>query len=412
MALARLFNVEATTPTKGLAAGRTLSCVSCGLYRGTRSPRIPPHGEGRRGMMTVGEGPGDTEDRLGKPWQGKAGRELRLALRDLGVDLDRDCVSLNAVNCRPPNNRAPTPHESACCRAKFVDPAISDRKPRVILLLGGSAVSSVVGSVYPEADDRIGRWRGWTIPVPEWGAWICPTFHPSYVMREERRPEIRTVWERDLERAVGLLGTAPPGPADLRSMVTILRTEDEIVEAIGRVRARRKPVSYDYETTGLRAVLHQPVCASFAQSTGRAYAFMFTGSERVRQAWAGLLSDPEVGKISHNLMFEAEFSKIHFEVDNINWKFDSMQAAHVLDNRPGICGLKHQLFLVFGIRPYDALISPYLKSIDERNPAAPNRIQEFIDRYGEDEVLYYCGIDSLGALRLAFRQMKQLGISK
>lgn len=411
MAIGKLFDIEGTVAPKRGQSGRTLSCVSCGLHKSAQSPKMPPYGQGLRGLMTIGEGPDDADDRLGRPWRGRPGTELSRALRDFGIDLDRDCVSLNTVNCHPPSKRVPTAHEMACCRAKIVDPAIAGHKPRVILLLGGSAVSSVVGSLYSGADDRIGKWRGWAIPVPEWGCWLCPTFHPSYVLREERRPEVRVVWEQDVQAAVDMLREDVPPPLDLRSMVRILRTDDEVVSAIELVRSRKsRQVSFDYETTGLRALLHEPVCASFAQSTGAAYAFMFRDSDRVRSAWAALLSDPDVGKISHNLKFEAEWSYVHFGVDEINWAWDSMQAAHVLDNRPGICGLKHQLFLVFGIRPYDDLISPYLKSVDERVPAAPNRLREFIDRHGEDEALYYCGLDSLGSLRLALRQMKQMGV--
>ncbi|HUC13556.1 MAG TPA: uracil-DNA glycosylase family protein, partial [Acidimicrobiales bacterium] len=356
------------------------------------------------------EGPGAEEDRLGKPWQGKAGKVLQEALSDLKVDLVRDCVSVNSVNCRLPGNRVPTPHEMACCRNKIVQPAIDRTKPRVVILLGGSAVSSVLGSIYPGAEEQIGKWRGNVIPVPEWGCWVCPTFHPSYIMREERRREIRTVWEQDLERAVAQLSCPVPEPEDLRALVTILRTEDEVCAALERVLRRKGLFSFDYETTGLRAILHRPVCASFAQSPNRAYSFMFRGSERVAALWRAVLEDPEIGKISHNLKFEDSWSRAHFGVREIEWAWDGLLAAHVLDQRPGICGLKHQAFLHFGIRGYDDLISPYLKSTDDRDPAAENRIFEFIERYGEDECLIYCGLDSLVEMRLALRQREAIGV--
>lgn len=408
MPVSKLFDLEETPQHKG-AIGRTLSCVSCGLFKHAISPRMPPHGAGAKKLMLIGEGPGETEDRLGKPWQGKAGRTLRDALSDLGVKVDTDCVGLNAVNCRPPGNRAPTPHESACCRARIVSPALVEHRPRVVLLLGGSAVASVIGSIYPDADERIGKWRGMTIPAPELGCWICPTFHPSYVLREDRRPEIATIWEQDLREAVSRLRVQVPPVENLHDCVTILRTDDEVVEALARVRRRGSPASFDYETTGLRALVHELVCASFAQSEARAYAFMFTGSERVRSAWRDFLADPSVGKISHNLKFEDEWSHEHFDLpDQINWAWDSMQAAHILDNRPGINGLKHQMFVEFGIIPWDSKISSYLKSTDDRDIRAPNRIREFIEMYGEDECLYYCGIDSLTALRLATRQQKRM----
>lgn len=405
----RLFEVAESAAQRG-SGGRTLSCPSCGLYRDALSPRMPPYGEGRRGLMIVGEGPGETEDRLGKPWRGRAGRVLSDALSDLGIGLEKDCVSLNSVACRPPGNRTPTSHETDCCRHVMVRPAIGGHRPRVVLLLGGSASASILGALYPDADDRIGRWRGWAVPAPDWGCWLCPTFHPSYVMREESRPEVRVIWERDLERALSRLDVPVPPADDLRSMVTILRTDDEIIAALARVRERHRPTAIDYETTGLRAICQRLVCASFCQSPTRAYVFMLRDSERVRSAWRDFLADPEVSKMAHNMKFEDSWSHAHFGVDRINWLWDSMQAAHVLDNRPGINGLKLQLFLQFGIRPYDAEISPYLESTDRRDPRAPNRIYEFIERYGEDEAMIYCGIDSLGQYRLAVRQQGELGV--
>ena len=76
-------------------------------------------------------------------------------MRDLGVDVFTDYVSLNAVNCRPVvadanghiGNRPPVPHEVACCRVVMVKPALSAYQPHVVILMGGSAVSSVIGGL-------------------------------------------------------------------------------------------------------------------------------------------------------------------------------------------------------------------------------------------------------------------------
>jgi uracil-DNA glycosylase family 4 len=378
---------------------------------------MPPHGENRRRVMVVGEGPGETEDERGRPWVGRAGRLLRDALDDLGLDLDRDCVSLNAVNCRPPSNRTPTGHEVACCRVRIVSPAVERYAPRVILLMGGSAVASVLGPLCPEAlgassgrkkAPPVGRWRGFTIPVPEWGAWVCPTYHSSYVLREEKRAEVDTVWRQDVRRAVGLLDVGIPPPEDLRSKVEVLSVEVDILRAI-YLAHEAELMSYDYETTGLRASLHEIVCVSFATSADRARAFMMPDSGPIPGAWAKLMSDPNVGKISHHMKFENEWTIEHFGVEEINWAWDPMLAAHVVDNRVGICALKLQAFLTFGIRSWEDLISPYLESADARDPSAPNRIWEFIERYGEEECLVYCGIDSLVAFRLAMRQREIIG---
>lgn len=348
----------------------------------------------------------NSEDKRGLPWQGKTGTLLRRTLSDLGVDLDRDCVSLNSVNCRPPDNREPTPHERSCCRVKFVDPAIAEYRPRVILLLGGVATASVLGPLSPDLNAHISKWRGWRIPVPEWGCHVCPTFHPSFVSRESL-PEVDVIWRRDIRAAIDLLASPAPEPADMRKMVVILRDDDAIVRALEDARGSRL-FSFDYETTGLVPSLHRLVSASFATSVDRTYSFAWTGSERVRAALASVLSDPEVGKISHNLKFEAGWSAIHLGVENIRWTLDTMLGAHVLDNRQGVCSLKLQGFLRLGVRPWETVIEPYLKSAG--GPNDENRIYEFVERHGWDEELIYGGIDSLVTLRLALVQMEEFGL--
>lgn len=391
---------EADAPERG----RTLSCISCGLYKDARSPRMPPHGDNRRRVMVIGEGAGAQEDRVGKPWQGPSGELVQDVVRDCGLDLFRDCVSLNAVNCRPPDNRTPTGHEVACCRARIVSPAIAEHAPRVIVLMGASALASVLGPLCSNAlGDSIGKWRGIAVPVPEWGAWVCPTFHPSYVLREDKRPEISTIWKQDVRRAIGLLDEPVPVVDDLSSRVEVLTDEGAILRAIYAAHDAEF-LSFDYETTGLRTSLHELVCASFATSTDRACAFMMPKDGPIPGAWAKLMSDQNVGKISHNMKFEDSWTLEHFEVGEINWAWDSMIAAHVVDNRVGICGLKLQAFLTFGIQSWDDVIEPYLKSIDDKDLRAPNRIWEYIATYGERDCLVYCGLDSLTAFRLAMRQ--------
>lgn len=406
MAFRPLFDLSPEPKTA--ERGRIKSCVSCGLHRDVRSPKMQPYGENRKRIAIIGEGPGAQEDKAGKPWQGPSGELVQGVMRENGLDLFRDCVSMNAVNCRTDkDNRTPTGYEIACCRAKIVDPAIAEHRPRVVLLMGGSAVTSVLGPLAPEGrtlDAAINKWRGFAIPIPEIGAHVCPTFHPSYVMREDKRPEIDTIWRQDIRKALALLDEPVPEPEDLASRVEVLRDEGAILRAIYEAHDAEY-VSFDYETTGLRPQLHGLVCASFATSVDRACAFMMPRTGPVRGAWAKLMSDPRVGKISHNLKFEDSWTREHFEVDEINWAWDSMIAAHVVDSRVGICGLKLQAFINFGTRDWSAVIDPYLKSVDERDQRAPNRIWEFIERHGEEDCLVYCGIDSLTAFRLAMRQM-------
>ena len=92
--------------------GKILGCSSCGLFQSVLSPKMQAFGNFEKGILNIGEAPGETEDRKGKQWQGKVGRLLRDTYDSLGIDLFEDCLNINAINCRPTDkhgaNRPPS----------------------------------------------------------------------------------------------------------------------------------------------------------------------------------------------------------------------------------------------------------------------------------------------------------------
>ena len=92
-----------------------------------------------------------------------------------------------------------------------------------------------------------------------------------------------------------------------------------------------------------------------------------------------------------------------------NWAWDSMQAAHILNNREGITSLKFQVYVNFGIEDYGSEVHPYLESGD-KNANAFNRIEELISTdAGKQKLLLYGGLDSLYEYWLAIKQMGVMG---
>src|SRR5262245_18042089 len=88
--------------SKAVKAPPRFDCEACGIYKtAIRSPKMDPYGEGKLGILIVGEGPGEVEDMKGKPWQGPVGQLLQSSARRMGIDLFRDCWNVNSVNCRP-----------------------------------------------------------------------------------------------------------------------------------------------------------------------------------------------------------------------------------------------------------------------------------------------------------------------
>lgn len=383
--------------------GKTYSCASCGLYHYVLSPRMEPFGKFEKKILNVGEAPGEMEDRRGKQWQGKVGRRLQKEYQQLGYDLFGDCLNINAINCRPTTksgaNRAPSPYEVACCRSRVLK-VIQEHKPKVIIALGGQAVTSLLGHRWKKDLGGIMKWRGWTIPDRDLNAWLCPVWHPSYVERQASR-EVDTIWRQDLRRALSMSNAPFPQYTDEKEQV-------EIIDSPASLDPFPDLVAFDYETTGLKphAPGHRIVCAAVAYNEECAQVFMMPRTKSQRKQFTNLLRAKDIRKMAHNMKFEEAWSVVRLRQSVKNWYWDSMLAAHILDNRPGITGLKFQTYVNFGVVDYDSEISPYLKAKDSKNANAFNQILKLIKtKQGREKLMTYCGLDALYEYKLAMRQM-------
>ena len=130
-------------------------------------------------IMIVGEGPGANEDLEGVPFIGKTGELLDKML--LSINLDRENVYItNVVNYRPPENRNPTEQEIA----KYLPYLIKHIEiidPKILILLGSSALSAVVGDKQKISEIR-GRWIDKKIGKSN--ASVIVSFHPAFLMRQ------------------------------------------------------------------------------------------------------------------------------------------------------------------------------------------------------------------------------------
>jgi len=143
-------------------------------------------------VMFIGEAPGADEDRIGRPFVGRAGQLLDRMLAAIG--LDRTTVQItNVIYWRPPGNRKPTTAEIAAC-LPFVLRHIALANPRVLVLCGGTAASALL----PVSDGitRLrGRWLELAVPGLDEPVPTLPMFHPAFLLRTPERK--REAW-RDL----------------------------------------------------------------------------------------------------------------------------------------------------------------------------------------------------------------------
>ena len=136
-------------------------------------------GNFKNSIMIVGEGPGQKEDELGKPFVGDAGQLLNKMLA--AINLKRENVYItNVVNYRPPNNRKPEPAE-IIRYSEFLREHISIIEPKILILMGSTAMEALFGSKIKISKER-GAWKEIIINNKTYLTII--TFHPAYLLRQ------------------------------------------------------------------------------------------------------------------------------------------------------------------------------------------------------------------------------------
>ncbi len=385
-------------------------CGICRLYEGCQSPKMPVAGKGKKGILVIGEAPGRTEDEQNKPFVGSSGQFLQDKLRKFGVELFRDCWVTNSLICRPPDNATPTPKQIDYCRPNIIR-AIQELQPEVILLLGASAVKSVIPWVWKEDVGKIGRWVGWQIPNQKLDAYLCPTWHPSAILRNERGKQdvvMELLFERHLQAACKLKGRPSAKgirrwkpEAEVRCIFDPAEADEYLDCFMVDAEITKRPVSFDYECESLKPDNRELQIVSCALSDGEC-TFAFPWHGRVIERMQQFLHSP-IPKVASNAKYEQRWTLREFGHGVRNWAFDTMLAAHMLDNRPGITSIKFQAFVLLGVDSWDEHIKPYLQA---KGSNEKNHIREV----SLEQLLQYNGYDALFEWQVAQIQAKQLGV--
>ena len=130
-------------------------------------------------IMLVGEGPGQKEDDIGKPFVGDAGLLLNKMLNSINIDRKNIYIT-NVVNYRPPNNRKPESSEINRY-SEFLKEHISIIDPKILILMGSTAMEAILGSNKQISKER-GQWKEVIIKQKNYKTIV--TFHPAYLLRK------------------------------------------------------------------------------------------------------------------------------------------------------------------------------------------------------------------------------------
>lgn len=180
---------------QSLDENEVAGCTKCGLHEG-RTRTVFGEGSPEARLMFIGEGPGENEDRTGRPFVGRAGELLNKMIAGMGLAREQVYIA-NVVKCRPPNNRVPTAVEVGTC-TPYLHQQVEWIRPEVIVTLGLPATRHLLKSRLSMGKLR-GQWHEWR------GIRVMPTYHPAYLLRSYTESNRRTVWS-DLQQVMEVLG--------------------------------------------------------------------------------------------------------------------------------------------------------------------------------------------------------------
>ena len=175
-------------PQKGITlealSVKIQNCSNCILCK-TRTNTVLGEGSEKPLVLVIGEGPGEEEDKTGRPFVGPAGQLLDKMLGAIQLSRTTNCYIANIVKCRPPHNRTPMPDEASACSG-YLQAQIHILKPKMILAMGRTAVQNLLNT-----DQGINALRGKFFDLN--GIPLMATYHPSALLHDESLK--RPAWE-------------------------------------------------------------------------------------------------------------------------------------------------------------------------------------------------------------------------
>ena len=161
-----------------------INLKNCDLKKGAKNI-VFSDGNPKSKIMLIGEAPGANEDQEGLPFVGRAGQLLDKMLSAINLDRDKVYIS-NIINYRPPDNRRPT-EEEIKRYLPFITKHIEIIDPKIIVLLGSTAMNALVGNSIVISKMR-GKWM-----EKQFGSCktsIIITFHPAFLMRQPAQKKL------------------------------------------------------------------------------------------------------------------------------------------------------------------------------------------------------------------------------
>ncbi len=340
-------------------------CGACGLFKQCNTPKMPHSGTGKHKILFVGEAPSEQDDEDGLHFSGREGQQLRATLETLGIDLE-DCWMTYAAICHPKDGL--NDKHILYCRPNITK-TIRDLKPKVVIPLGHLAVKSLLAPEWDGGGESVGsmqRWEGWHIPSHSLGCWVCPVnlFTPATARpgspQEKDNAIQQKLFRRSLKSAIRMqryTGPSSESPlARLRRQISVYVDPRDTRKRLRRLSDASGRLAFDFETNSLKPENIKRFIHTVAFSFEGADTWAGRIDETCLPALSEVLKNKQTKKIASNLKFEERWSRAKLGHGVASWYWDTMLAAHVLDNRPEISSVKFQAYVRLGVPDYASAI--------------------------------------------------------
>lgn len=395
---------------------RNSKCRLCDLYRTATNVCVIGSGSDTAELMLIGEAPGEEEDKLGKPFVGKAGKMLDSILINLKINREKIYIT-NVVKCRPVNNIVPSVGCIESC-SPYLFQEIRQVRPSLIVCMGGTAARAL-----KQEHTNIIHARG-TIyytkrPHPP-GIPFIITYHPAAIFRQ---PELLEFIVDDMEWSKRLLTGELPRPKRQTNYQALTSIKDipGIKEA--------KWINIDLETDGLDPFTTGKEILSLQISIKEGEGYYFDWNEKIAKELCSYIGGDNgsnrygnnVCLNGHNIKFDLKWLNVQSGIKFTGRINDTIQNIHLLDENFPHKGLDVVATSFTELKGHKEefvkLINKYIKEYKEKKEpirVARERLwkKAFRTIALPVRVEYGCGdADATGRLRKVFRpKLKDAGL--
>ena len=290
---------------------------------------VPFEGPAHAQIMFVGEAPGRTDIKYGKPFAGGAGRILDQRLREAGIHRER-CRFGNVMREWPSGNNFQYFYKHKADALKegiaYLKADILKTKPNIVVVMGNEALKALTGHT------RILKWRGSLLWSSELKCKILATVHPEHVMKQWSASPLLLL---DLKKAKR--EGATPDFKQMKRHFAVFPTFDQVMHELDRMQRAKKEVSFDLETTRgdvwmtTIAIADRPdwaICIPFMK--GEEQYWTIEEEVAIMKRLKVFMECESVPKIAQNAQFDMGVLAWRYGINVKPLQMDTMAAFHTL----------------------------------------------------------------------------------